>query len=78
MQQFSAKAKRLIVEALEGRVLEAMSREPANGENCLAPSGLGQTQIIGELIGGSEEGKLWEFGSTISCQAICTSMIEYF
>ena len=38
-------------------LLEAMSREPANEDTRLARSGLGQTQIIRKLIGGSEEGK---------------------
>ena len=46
-------------------LLEAMSPEPANGDTRLARSGLGQTQIIGKLIGRSEEGKMWEFRSLI-------------
>ena len=45
-------------------MLEAMGREPAKGGTHLAQSGLGQTQIIGDLIGESEEVKKWEFGST--------------
>ena len=38
-------------------MLEAMSQEPVNGDTRLAGSGLGQTQIIGKLIGRSKEGK---------------------
>ena len=45
-------------------MLEAMSQEPVNGDTRLAGSGLGQTQIIGKLIGRSKEGKMWEFRST--------------
>ena len=35
-----------------------VGREPAKGGSRLAQSGLGQTQIIGDLIGESEEGKM--------------------
>ena len=70
----------MIVEALKGRVLEAMSREPANEDTCLAQSGLDQTQIIGKLIGGSEEGKCGsseaQFGSSeVTKSKICRSLI---